>query len=172
MNEQHDRSIVTAIRRMAGTFTAQNVTVTTGSVVSVDKDARSCVVLINDDVELTAILMAQIGDGFLCIPAIDSTVMVMYATYTDAYVIMCSDLDLISLKGEELGGLVKVIELTDRLNTIEKDINALKSAFGSWVVVPGDGGLALKTASASWTGSNLTETDRLDIENVNVTHGN
>lgn len=172
MNEQHDRSITTAIKRMAGTWNQQNIKVGTGNVVSVNAEERTCMVLTDNDVEINCKLMAQIGDGMLLIPSVDSTVLILYATYTDAYVMMCSDVDSISFKGSELGGLVKVVDLTSRLNKIEQDINNLKQAFSNWVVVPSDGGAALKTVAASWYGSQLTKTQRSDIENENVTHGN
>ena len=47
------------------------------------------------------------------------------------------------MNGGSLGGLVKVEDITTRLNLIEKDINKLKQAFTSWSPVPQDGGAAL-----------------------------
>ena len=67
-----------------------------------------------------------------------------------------------------LGGMVKVVELTQRLNTIEQDLNSLKSAVAAWVPVAQDGGAALKTAVSTWATSTLTPTQRSDIENQNV----
>jgi hypothetical protein len=39
------------------------------------------------------------------------------------------------------------------LDTLKTDINNLKTIFSTWVVVPKDGGAALKTAAAAWYGS-------------------
>lgn len=72
------------------------------------------------------------------------------------------------LNGGKLGGSVKVEELTTRLNTIEKDINALKNVFSAWVVAPQDGGAALKGAASTWAGQSLTLTKRGDYENEKV----
>lgn len=72
------------------------------------------------------------------------------------------------LNGGKLGGSVKVEELTTRLNTIEKDINALKNVFSAWVVAPQDGGAALKDAASTWAGQSLTLTKRGDYENEKV----
>lgn len=74
----------------------------------------------------------------------------------------------IILNGGTLGGLVKVQELTDKLNLIEKDINKLKQGFSSWAPSPQDGGKALKTALTSYFGSKLTETKVEDIENEKI----
>ena len=61
--------------------------------------------------------------------------------------------------------------LKEKYNNLEKDLNDLKSAFNSWVVVPGDGGAALKAASASWAGQTVTLTQANEIENEKVKHG-
>ena len=74
------------------------------------------------------------------------------------------------INGGENEGLVKVKELTKKLNAIEKDINDLKSIFTSWPVTPSDGGGALKLAATNWAGKLLTETTQKDIENDKIKH--
>lgn len=74
----------------------------------------------------------------------------------------------IILNGGTLGGLVKVQELTDRLNLIEKDINSLKQKLSGWTPAPNDGGAALKTALSSYFPKSLQETQVADIENEKV----
>lgn len=74
----------------------------------------------------------------------------------------------IILNGGTLGGLVKVQELTERLNLIEKDINKLKQGISSWSPVAQDGGAGLKTSLASYFGSKLKETKVEDIENEKI----
>jgi len=69
------------------------------------------------------------------------------------------------------GGLIQIQELITRLNTIENDINTLKTAFSTWVVAPNDGGSALKASAATWYGDTLSLSNRNDIENTAVTHG-
>lgn len=76
--------------------------------------------------------------------------------------------DGVVFNGGSLGGLVKVEELTDRLNTIENDINSLKQAFSGWVIMPQDGGAALKSAALDWASQTLTLTKRGDYENEKV----
>lgn len=68
------------------------------------------------------------------------------------------------------GGLVKVNELTQKLNAIEKDINNLKQALSSWLPVPNDGGNTLKLITGSWSAAIITPTSKSDIENTKVKH--
>ncbi len=78
----------------------------------------------------------------------------------------------IFLNGDSFGGMVKVAELTKKINGIEQDINNLKSLFASWTPVVQDGGAALKTAvCASWATSLLSLTQTNELENEKVKHG-
>lgn len=74
----------------------------------------------------------------------------------------------IIFNGGDLGGLIKIEDLTKRLNLIENDINKLKTAMSGWTPAPQDGGAALKTAAASWFGAQLTTTKRGDYENTKI----
>ena len=80
------------------------------------------------------------------------------------------DKNAVTFNGGNLGGLVKVEDLTKRLNIIENDINDLKNAFTSWQVMAQDGGAALKTAVSKWSDSTLSATQRSDYENEKVKH--
>lgn len=66
-------------------------------------------------------------------------------------------------------GMVFADKLTDRLNKIENDINALKSAIASWTPVPSDGGASLKVATSTWCAQRLVSTQLSDIENDKIT---
>lgn len=74
----------------------------------------------------------------------------------------------IIFNGGDLGGLVRIEDLTQRLNLIENDINKLKTAMSGWTPAPQDGGAALKSAAASWFGAQLTPTKRGDYENTKI----
>ena len=77
----------------------------------------------------------------------------------------------ITLNGGCFGGTVKVEQLTERINAIERDINDLKNVFSGWVAVPQDGGAALSAAAAAWSATPLELTQRGDYENEKVKHG-
>lgn len=78
--------------------------------------------------------------------------------------------DGLIFNGGELGGLVKIEGLTNRLNAIEEDINNLKQVMMNWVPVPNDGGAALKTHAGRWAGSMLEKSRRSHYENDSVKH--
>lgn len=69
-----------------------------------------------------------------------------------------------------LGGLTKTLILLQKLNNLENDLNTIKQAFMAWVVVPNDGGAALKAIAATWAGSPLTPTEQAEIEDTKIKH--
>jgi hypothetical protein len=129
-----------------------------------------------------------VKDGMVEFPAKDSTVLigligndkhtafVLKCSKVDKIVIRIGSISLIMTKDEitmndgSLGGLVNIADLVGKLNTIEQDINSLKTAFSSWVPVPQDGGSALKTAVGSWFGSQLVQTTKNDLEDPKIIH--
>ncbi len=111
--------------------------------------------------------------GLLVIPKLKSFVYVSIVNNDSqwAFVALFTAIDEIRLRGNQYGGLIKIEELINRLNTVEKDINSLKTAFKSWVTAPNDGGAALKTIATKWYSSQLSLTDKKDIENDKINHG-
>ena len=67
-------------------------------------------------------------------------------------------------------GLVKVEELTKKLNALEQKINDLKSVLFNWRPVAQDGGASLQIAAATWIGRQMNTTQRQELENDKVTH--
>lgn len=120
-------------------------------VVVLTEDVESIEVNINDGTKLT------ITEGGISLAVKDGTTL---------------DIDdsAAVFNGGDLGGLINVADLTDHLNTIEKDINKLKSVMSSWTPVPQDGGAALKSAVTSWAGKQLTLSQRGDYEDEAVKH--
>lgn len=108
------------------------------------------------------VLMADLSGGDL-----RSLVVISFSAIDSLTVKFEGDVVIDEGKNE---GLVKVVELTNRLNAIEQDNNSLKRIFSSWVAVPNDGGAALKAASSSWASQTLAETKQQDIENPKIKH--
>jgi hypothetical protein len=204
-----NRQIIEAIQRMTGTQLSDNVRLLSANVDSVDEAKRTCIVTTVSSQGSVTIenvqLMASIDDGFLLMPAVDSTVIIAYSTYNQPFVALFSGvakvmmvagennaslqmdddgllLDIADTKvnisdGEikmndgAMGGLVKVIELTQKLNALENKVNALLAAYNSHVhsgVTTGPGSSGPTPTQVSGT---LTPTQRADIENDKIVQG-
>lgn len=117
--------------------------------------------------------------GITPVPKTGSIVTVTMLNKTAGYVALCSEIekyilicDKVQFNNGSLGGLIKIEDLISKLNTVEGDLNSLKKVFSTtWVVVPSDGGAALKTAAANWAGDTITKTIVTDLENSKVKHG-
>jgi hypothetical protein len=147
-----------------------------GSVVSVDETEMTCRVTPNiGGADFTDVMLMSDNEdtstGIFFKPKVGSQVMISPYSDVDYFVSMVAEVDEVWLRGTANGGIVKVSELVTKLNNLESDLNTLKTAFSSWVVVPTDGGAALKTITAAWYGSQLTQTTANDIQSNTVKHG-
>ena len=112
------------------------------------------------------------GAQILLRPAVGSVVIVGSLTGDlDHLVVLSMDrAEEVIINGGSLGGIVKVKELTSKLNTLEREINDIKQLLSGWTPVPNDGGASLKAAVASWAGKPITLTRREDYEDTKVKH--
>ena len=146
---------------------------------------ETCSVKIADRIVINDVRLNASADGnadnILIKPKVDSMVLMADLSggeLRSLVVISFSALESMTVKfegevvinGGENEGLVKVVELTEKLNAIENDINNLKSIFSSWVPVVYDGGASLKAAAASWAVQSLQTTSKEDIENPKIKH--
>lgn len=132
-----DTSLIDAIRILAGTYKMIFASMVVCSVKSVDLPTRTCIcspLSGANSSDLTNVqLMAEVEDGLLLIPAIDSTVIVCYSIRNAPYIALFSavqkvilvSVDGIQFQGGEFGGLVISSNLVERLNIIEDTINEL-----------------------------------------------
>lgn len=81
------------------------------------------------------------GAQIIMRPAVGSVVIVGSLTGDlDHLVVLSMDrAEEVIINGGSLGGIVKVQELTQKLNALESEVNNLKQLFASWVPVKGDG---------------------------------
>jgi uncharacterized protein YoxC len=143
----------------------------TCEVLGVEGRFCDCLPIEENGIIYDVMLQTEEKSGVLMVPAIGSKVVVTLQSKTRAFVSAYGELQSIKFLDGTFGGVVKVQELVEKLNTLEQDINSLKNAFNTWVVVANDGGAALKSAAGSWAGDNLTETTVADIENNRIRHG-
>lgn len=179
MNEQHDRSIITAIRKMTGTFNIDQIYLVTAKVTEVNETAGTCTVEAisgNASTEIQNVeFQTVVSDGILIIPRIDSEVKVLFSNYTDPFIVQYSEVekmylsaDLVQFDDGQLGGMVKVISLTSKLNAIENKINSIISTFNAHTHSNGGGGSPTGSPLSTISGT-LTPTNRTDIENTTIT---
>ncbi len=112
------------------------------------------------------------GAQIIVRPAVGSVVIVGSLTGDlDHLVVLSMDrAEEVIINGGKLGGLIKVQELTQKLNALESEVNNLKQLFASWVPVKGDGGAVLCGLLGSWAGKRLTLSRREDYEDTKVKH--
>lgn len=155
---------------------------------SPQSDAIFCTVKSRDDSNLICVctpingidsdipdvrLVAGAGNGIIFFPRVGSIVLVQpFAKDQTAYLAMVSQLDKIQMLDGSFGGLVEVANLTTKLNNLENKVNSIISTFNTHVhsgVQTGAGSSAVSPTQVSGT---LTPTNRGDIENTYITHGN
>ena len=114
--------------------------------------------------------MANIDNGFLLIPEVNSIVVVSFLSDSSAYVSLVSKVSEIQLNGTNYDGLVKVQELTDKLNNLENKLNDLITACSSQVVTLAPSG-TFPLASFFTSVTPLIPTQQTEIENQKVKQG-
>lgn len=179
-----DNGLIKAVGQMAGTHNKTYGEAIVCSVSSVDLSTRSCICTPlggRTTSDLTEVqLMAEVEDGWLIEPVIGSTVIVNSAQRSRPYIALFSEIQnaylvvagSIQFQGGEFGGLVKVIELTDKLNNLENGFNDLVGKFNAHThilaLTAGTGSAAPTTDPETTI---LAPTEREDIENTIITHG-
>lgn len=178
-----DRAIISAVQKMTGTFREDKVSMLLGTVVSIQ--GNTCTCIIDDELELpNCHLQSTVCDGFLLIPAVGSSVVILNSKKNDPIVVSFGDLDHVYLQvGESsievaksgeitlndgnLGGLVKVADIVAKLNNLENKVNSIISNYNSHLHSNGNGGSPTGTPLAPITGT-LNPTQQADIENLKV----
>lgn len=164
-----DRAVKDAIEKLAGTFLADEVYILVARVVSVSLSERTCNCAVISGVAATEIndvqIMAEIDDGILIVPEIDSTVIITYSKRNVPFISMFSEVSSIwfvtnsgiKLQGDEFGGLIKISDLVSKLNNLETAFNSLNSKVNVLAPTPVIPPIVL--------------TRRDDLENTSIQHG-
>lgn len=135
-----------------------------GQVESVD-GAECTVVRTMDGLRLEHVRLNASGDdtvGLVLLPAKGSDVLITSIDGASWFVNQCSKLDGIILNGGTLGGLVKVQELTDKLN-------ALVEAFNSHVhTVSTAGSATAQSGTTAAVVNKVSQFNKRDYENEKI----
>jgi hypothetical protein len=149
-----------------------------GTVTAVDADANTCSVqpanggALREGVRLCAAIKS-ITNPVVVVPVVNSTVIcgIIENNKRAVFVMLCTEVEEIQLRGDEFGGLVKVSELVSKLNNIENMLNDLASKFNSHTHILT---LTVGTGTAAPTvtpeSTVITPTVNADIENDKVKH--
>lgn len=137
------RNIYECIRKAAGLSGVKPAEVVTGIVKTVNEADRSCTAeLVYGETALTvgAMLSPENNDGFILIPAVESTVHIVIMPDNTCFVARWSDIDKVIcyidgsnkfefdkngfiLNGGLNGGLINIVSLTTELNKIVTNVN-------------------------------------------------
>lgn len=188
MSGKKERELVEKLRTMA----VGPVQVFPATVTSVDEDNSTVDVVDAYDSEFFNVrLKASIDANILHVvmyPEVDSTILVGLIGNSENALYMVKPSKVYKIFGNVNGSKIEINSdgfmineaengpvlvsqsLIDDLNAVKQDLNDLKTAFTNWVVAPSDGGAALKTAAATWYGSQLTETAMDDVTNDKFKH--
>jgi hypothetical protein len=165
--------IVRTIQELAGTRNIDEVKLLQCNVNSVDLSNRTAnVTTITGTTNLTfdALITAGISDGIVITPEVNSMVFVLMSKYTLPFIVTFSDITQFDIMGGEFGGLVKVVELTEKLNNLENKVNEIINTFETHTHNVTAVGAPTSPTSTPVAGT-LTPSTRDEIENINVKHG-
>lgn len=180
-----------AIRTIVGLDQFDNVKYIVCDVVSVNESSRSCSVTTVSDGNETSLddvmLMIESDDGFLLLPAVDSTVVVAMSDKVAPFVCFFSEIqkvllivgdssitaepDKITFNDGSFGGLIKIVDLVSRLNKVENALIELKTKYNTHTHTGVTTGPGTSGPTAGLLTETVTNTVRNDIENVLVVHG-
>lgn len=172
-----DDQIKQAIQKLAGTHLADEVYLIPCTVSAVDTDALTCDCIAIGGKAVTDIpnvaLLAEVDNGMVLIPAIDSVVLVLFSKRQKPFICLFSELqeifidignssidvnnDGIKFNDGSFGGLVKISDLVTRLNNLENAFNELNAKVNTLAPTP--------------VITPLEPTTNEMIENTKITHG-
>lgn len=145
-----------------------------GTVTAIDKGERTCTVTpITGEADVQDVNLqanTSLDNGIVTFPVLDSEVIVSFLSDENAYISLFSEIDEIRINNGENGGLINISDLVGKLNTVENDLNDLKTVLAAWVPVTQDGGTALKAALGTYYTEFIVPTQEAELEDTNVLH--
>ena len=122
----------------------------------------SCTPIDGGAVIINVRLMADNKTGVLITPKNNSIVIVTMINKYTGYISMFSEVDEIQLNGDVNGGIVKVTELTTKLNLLVSELQAQLTLISA----------GINTAGGSYAPTTLSTFIETQYTNLTVKHGN
>jgi len=177
------RKVREAVQKMAGTYLKDYASFIDCEVISIDMDNRLCdckAIGGDSDFDVPSVqLMPEPNDGQLIVPKIGSAVRVGITQRNEPFVVMFSEIDTVYMVAEtlyqfndgSLGGLVKVQELTDKINALENQINDILQVLSTTSIPLAPSGTYPFAPLYASILPILPITIKEDLENILITHG-
>lgn len=187
-----DRQIAEAVQKLAGTHLTDEMYMLVCTVDAVDVDSRTCDCTAVTGTAVTDMpgvqLMAEVDDGMLYIPAVGSTVIVMYSKRNVPYIALYSELSaiycvvgnttlditngLIRFNDGAFGGLTKTLELKAQLQKTNDLLTQILNVLtGTVITETGNGAPSALQAALKAAIAGYGLGDYSNIENKSITHG-
>ena len=128
-------------------------------------------------------LRASLSDNdrqILVVPKVDTAVVVgsLSGDLADLVVLKADEIERIEVNGGQLGGLINIDDLTDKLNKLVNEVNALKNAFNghthtgtiSGSCPTGDVSGSCSCSAPLEKAQNASKFNKDDYEDTTVTH--
>ena len=128
-------------------------------------------------------LRASLSDNdrqILLVPKVDTAVIVgsLSGDLSELVVLKADEIESIEVNGGKLGGLINIDDLTDKLNELVNEVNALKNAFNGHThtgTISGSCPTGTVSGSCSCTAptekaQNASKFNKDDYEDTTVTH--
>jgi len=130
---------------------------------SIDLDKLICYCIpLNGDADLVGVrLMANIDNGFLLIPELNSIVVVSFLSDSSAYVSLVSKVSEVQLNGKNFNGLIKIDEQTAKLNQLVNELQAQLVLISAAIVALG----------GSYSAGVISTFNKIDYENTTILQG-
>ncbi len=175
--------IIRAIRGIVGADSIDTCKIIQGTVTFVNDDNTINIkpVIGYGSADILNVEVSTSTDGMIKIPTIGSQVNILMSNYIHPFVVMAGDLSKYEIMGSEFFGLVKIKELTDIINDMQKTINdlstkinQLQTGFNSHIhtATSSTGPTTPPTTPSSivWP-EQITLTVKEDYENPDIQHG-
>jgi hypothetical protein len=187
-----ERDIDEAVKKLAGTQFRDDMTVVQATVVSYDIPSRSCYCTPISGQAVTDLpnvqLMAEVDDGIMIVPTVGSTVFVLYSTHHAPFIALFSEVDqivlisggaqikisntgLVQFNDGTYGGLIQIAQLLTKINNLENLVNDLITKYNAHTHAGVEAGAGITAPPTPTEDESLTPTERDELENTTVTHG-
>lgn len=130
---------------------------------SIDLTTLTCYcVPLNGDADIINVrLMANIDNGFLLIPEVNSIVVVSFLSDDSAYVSLVSKVSEVHLNGKNFNGLIKIDEQTAKLNQLVSELQIQLGLIAAGITAGG----------GTYTPATLSIFNKIDYENITILQG-